>query len=141
MSSSIVDFYENKVSTFRNAFFPWAKTRHESRVCSTIAEYVWAVHANILKYIYIYKFHIKVVSRYVKQIFKIVFIYEFIYPTGWLFYSIDSWEMFFMQKMMQKHCVYSAFLQTPLQHWGFELCFDQFCEIQAYPSLERILKN
>ena len=36
---------------------------------------------------------------------------------------------------------YSDFLQNPLQNWGVELFFDQFCEIQAYPNLEGIPKN
>ena len=36
---------------------------------------------------------------------------------------------------------YSDFLQNPLQNWGFELFFDQFCEIQAYPNLEGIQQN
>ena len=44
--------------------------------------------------------------------------------------------------MKQKHCVFfSGFWLKPLQNWGFELFFDQLCEIQAYPSLERILKK
>ena len=49
--------------------------------------------------------------------------------------------MFFMQKMMQKHCVLQWFLAKSSQNWGFELFFDQFCEIQAYPNLEGIPKK
>ena len=36
---------------------------------------------------------------------------------------------------------YSDFWLKPLQNLGFELFVAQFCEIQAYPSLERILRN
>ena len=36
---------------------------------------------------------------------------------------------------------YSDFWLQPLQNWGFELFFDQFCEIQAHPNLDGIPKK
>ena len=49
-----------------------------------------------------------------------------------------SWEMFFMQKVANTLCFTVMFLLKRHQNLGVQLFLDQFCEDQAYNSLEGI---